>query len=207
MKTLTSIAVKYSGVEHNEDNFFVGGGLSECGKKASNRHEDALYDSGKLTLGKAVQMFKKATNGEIEHVKEIINFAVPYMEWHHAGYLPKQYGGGMKKTYFLNAEEIVMLATKWEELEKKLSLRKENEIIEKAKAQDVAEIKQKFLKKWATRVERVREKPKFFYETDREMNGKHGWFSSYGKSYNMPEYYSGWAFRSEKKIKEFFNII
>lgn len=206
MKTLTSIATKYSGIEHNEDNFFVGGGLSDCGKKASNRHEDALYDSGKLTLGKAVQMFKKATKCEIEHVKEIINFAVPCMEWHHAGYLPKQYGGGMKKTYFLNAGEIVMLATKWEELEKKLQARKESEIIEKKHEKDVQELKSKFLKKWATRVERVRETPKYFYETDREMNGKYGWFSSYGKSYNMTEYYSGWAFRSEKKMREFFSI-
>lgn len=38
------------------------------------------------------------------------------------------------------------------------------------------------------------------------MNGKFGWFSSYGKSYNMPEYYTGWEFESQEKYQEFFNL-
>lgn len=29
---------------------------------------------------------------------------------------------------------------------------------------------------------------------------------SYGKLYNMDEYYSGWAFESEEKYNEFLNI-
>ncbi len=53
---------------------------------------------------------------------------------------------------------------------------------------------------------RVASKGIFFYETNKEMDGKFGWFCSYGKSYNMTEYYTGWEFESEKKYHEFFNI-
>jgi hypothetical protein len=38
------------------------------------------------------------------------------------------------------------------------------------------------------------------------MNGKYGWFSSYEKSYNMTEYYSGWKFETEEKFNEFNKI-
>jgi len=38
------------------------------------------------------------------------------------------------------------------------------------------------------------------------MNGKHGWFSSYGKSYNLPEYYSGWEFENFEKYNEFIKL-
>ena len=106
MKNLEKIVKKYSEINHNEENFEIGGGLSD-GKFASNRHEDAKNDEGKLTLGKAVQMFKKATeNDDTDFVKEVLQYAVPNMEWHHAGKLPKQYGGGMKKTYFINSKEM-----------------------------------------------------------------------------------------------------
>ena len=56
------------------------------------------------------------------------------------------------------------------------------------------------------KVQRVSEKPKYFYETEREMNGKFGWFSSYGKSYSLPEYFSGWEFESEELLNQFSNI-
>ena len=89
MKNLEKIAKKYSEINHNEENFEIGGGLSD-GKFASNRHEDAKNDEGKLTLGKAVQMFKKATeNDDTDFVKEVLCYAIPNMEWHHAGKLPK----------------------------------------------------------------------------------------------------------------------
>jgi threonine aldolase len=38
------------------------------------------------------------------------------MEYHHAGRLPKRYGGGMKKTYFLNARQIVFCARNWQKI-------------------------------------------------------------------------------------------
>lgn len=85
-----------------------------------------------MTVGKATAMFKNATGLDTETIKEIIDYAVPNQEWHHAGFLPKQYGGG--------------------------------------------------------------------------MDGKYGWFSSYGKSYNMPEYYTGWSFEKPEKLQEFYKL-
>lgn len=128
------------------------------------------------------------------------------MEWHHAGLLPKSYGGGMKKTYFLNASEICNIASKWDEYVSKLQIQKkeqrdnENE----AKSRDAERLE--FLEKHAEKVSRISEIPEYFYETDREMNGKYGWFSSYGKSYNLPEYYTGWKFNKECDYNKFMQI-
>ena len=206
MKNLEKIAKKYSEINHNEENFEIGGGLSD-GKFASNRHEDAKNDEGKLTLGKVVQMFKKSTQiDDIDYIKEVLHYAVPNMEWHHAGKLPKAYGGGMKKTYFLNAKEIVKIAENWSSFVEKLEISK----TEKRNAEEIKknreQIKLEFLNENAEKVVRVSERPSFFYETDKEMQGKFGWFSSYGKSYNLPEYFTGWVFKSEEKYQEFFNL-
>ena len=38
------------------------------------------------------------------------------------------------------------------------------------------------------------------------MNGKHGWFDSAYKSYNMTEYFSGWEFTTEEMYHEFLKI-
>ena len=100
---LEAICDKYCSIQHNDYNYSIGGGL-DGSKFASRRHEDAKYDEGKLTLGEATQLFKKATGLETDAVREVLEYAVPNMEWHHAGQLPKSYGGGMKKTYFLNAD-------------------------------------------------------------------------------------------------------
>ena len=110
---LETICNKYRNIQQNDDNYSIGGGL-DGSKFASRRHEDAKYDEGKLTLGEATQLFKKATGLEIDTLREVIKYAVPNMEWHHAGMLPKSYGGGMKKTYFLNASEICDCAENWD---------------------------------------------------------------------------------------------
>ncbi len=204
---LSKIAAKYGQLEHNDNNYSIGGGLAGDAF-ASNRHQDAKYDEGKLTEGKATQLFMKATGLSIEVVKEVINYAVPNMEWHHAGKLPKSYGGGMKKTYFINSHEIVNIATNWDSLVEKLEISKNEKRIAAEKKQSSEKIKQEFLTanaKKITRVEKI-ENWALFYETDKEMNGKYGWFSSYGKSYNMTEYYSGWQFESEEKFNEFRNL-
>lgn len=206
MKNLAKIIEKYSKVEFNENNYGVGGGLTDSGKKASNRHEEALNDEGKLTFGKAAAMFKKATGCEVAFINEIFDYAVPNAEWHHAGFLPKSYGGGMKKTYFLNSSEIVEIATNWQNLVEKLEISKTEKRIASENQKNKEQIKQDFLKQNATRISRTTKTPELFYETDREMNGKYGWFSSYGKSYNMTEYYSGWAFESIEKYNEFQNL-
>lgn len=202
---LEKIVKKYSEVGFNNDNYEIGGGLySE--KFASRRHEDAKNDEGKLTEGQATQIFKKATGLETDYVKKIINTAVPNMEWHHAGKLPKSYGGGMKKTYFLNASQIAEIAANWQSFCEKY----EADLADAKKAQETKRLleirKQDFLSQNAKNVVRTESPAMFFYETNKEMNGKFGWFSSYGKSYNMTEYYTGWEFESEEKYHEFFNI-
>ena len=202
---LETICNKYRNIQQNDDNYSIGGGLDES-KFASRRHEDAKYDEGKLTLGEATQLFKKATGLEIDTLREVIKYAVPNMEWHHAGMLPKSYGGGMKKTYFLNASEICDCAENWDAYSEKLSL-------SKIATKNAAEIKKnlenvrlEFLQANAKKVERTTTRPTFFYKTAQEMNGKYGWFDSSYKSYNMTEYFSGWEFDSEEKYHEFLKI-
>lgn len=203
--TLETICNKYCNIGHNEDNYYVGGGL-DGSKFASNRHEDARADQGKLTLGQATQLFKKATGLDTDSVREVLEYAVPNMEWHHAGKLPKAYGGGMKKTYFLNATEICLVAKNWKSYLEKLSL-------SKIAASNAAEEKRllesrrlDFLQLNAKKVERVSQRPAYFYLISREMNGKYGWFDSTYKSYNLPEYFSGWEFENEEKYNEFLKI-
>lgn len=203
--TLQSICEKYAQRHSNDDNYSIGGGL-DSSKFASRRHEDARSDAGKLTLGEATQLFKKATGLTVNEVREIIEYTVPNMEWHHAGKLPKSYGGGMKKTYFLNADEICNVASKLDENMQKLALSK---IAAKRAAEEKNNsdtLKLQFLKANATQLIRVKERPMFFYLTAREMDGKYGWFDSTYKSYNIPEYFSGWAFENEQKYHEFLNI-
>jgi len=204
---LEAIINKYCGIQHNDDNYSIGGGL-DGEKFASRRHEDAKDDHGKLTLGEATQLFKKATGLDIDAVREVLEYAVPNMEWHHAGKLPKAYGGGMKKTYFLNAKEICDCATNWEVYTQKLAL-------SKVAAREAADLKKsfenrklEFLKANSELIFRVEaaDRPTFFYETDKEMNGKYGWFSSYGKSYKMIEYFTGYEFKTEELRVQFLSI-
>ena len=203
---LKAIAAKYSNVDFNEDNYYVGGGL-DCCKFASRRHEDAKNDEGKLTLGKANQLFAKATDLTVDEVEAIIRFKFSNLEWHHAGKLPKQYGGGMKKTYFVNAEEIVELAENWQSISDALKLQKIEEAKREAEKKSLAERREAFLKEHAEKKVRVSRSVlgNYYVEIDREMNGKYGWFSSYGKSYNLPEYYTAWVM-SEDNYKEYCQI-
>ena len=203
--TLQTICNKYCNINHNDDNYSIGGGLTD-GRFASNRHEDAKYDEGKLTLGEATQLFKKATGLSTDQVKEVIEFAIPYMEWHHAGHLPKQYGGGMKKTYFLNAKEICKVASNWDTYVAELEANK----IAKKEAQEAKQNleakRTEFLQANAKKVERVGTKPAYFYRLYSECNGKYGWFDASKNIYNMAEYHTGWAFETQELYNEFLNI-
>lgn len=206
MTKLEIISKRYAKLAFNKSNFEVGGGLS-MSKFASNRHEDAKNDRGKLTFGQTCQLFKKATGVEdLQEIKDVINFAIPEMEWHHAGKLPKAYGGGMKKTYYINCKQIAELSKHWSEylLDFELSEATKMDALEVKK--NLLKIQFDFLKKHAIKVVRVEERPLNFLETDKEMDGKYGWFSSYGKSYKMPEYYTGWAFKSEKNFKRYHSL-
>jgi len=203
--TLQTICDKYCNINHNKDNYSIGGGISDE-KFASRRHEDAKNDGGKLTLGEATSLFKKATGLSTDEVREIIEYAVPNMEWHHAGKLPKRYGGGMKKTYFVNAKEICDVAANWNSYIEKMQLSKIEALNAKEAKRLFEQKKLDFLNLNAKKVERVGSRPKYFYLTAREMNGKYGWFDSTYKSYNLPEYFSGWEFASEEKLQEFLNL-
>lgn len=202
MKTFEKIITKYSSMAHDPHVYNIGGGLSDE-KFASRRHEAAKDDPGKITLGKAVQLFAKASGLSGEEVKQVIKYAVPNMEWHHAGKLPKQYGGGMKKTYFLNSVELTDLATNWHSYFEKVAIAVNEKRLQENKQRDKNQIKQEYLQAHAKKVIRATVRPELFYETDREMNGKYGWFSSYGKTYNLTEYYTGWVFASEDEFNEF----
>lgn len=205
MKNLEAICKKYCEINHNDDNYSIGGGL-DGSKFASRRHEDARNDEGKMTLGEATQMFKKATKMDTDSVREVLEYAVPNMEWHHAGKLPKSYGGGMKKTYFLNASEICDTAKNWDSYVEKLSLSKiaTQKAVEEKKNLEARKLD--FLQANAKKVERASSRPLYFYMTAREMNGKYGWFDSTYKSYNLPEYFSGWEFENAEVETNFLNI-
>ncbi len=216
MKTTTdklqAIFNQYCTINHNEDNFYIGGGLDRF-KFASRRHEDAKEDGGKLTLGQATQLFKKATGLETNIVSELLQFAIPNMEWHHAGKLPKAYGGGMKKTYFLNSEEICDVAKNWDKYISEISISTAAAKVAADNKKTLEEKKLEFLKENAKRIDRMQATsrfsnnlPKFFYITSQEMEGKFGWFDSTYKSYKLPEYFSGWAFENEEKYNEFIKL-
>jgi len=202
---LERIVKKYEKINFNDDNYSVGGGLSDSGKKASNRHEDALSDEGKLTLGKVNAMFKRATGLEISEVKTIINFVIPSPEWHHAGFLPKSYGGGMKKTYFLNSAQIIDLAKNWQDYSLKLETQKSQENKEAEFQVKKDKVIENFLSIFAYRIEREENIPLYFYQTNCEMDGKYGWFAA-NSLYNMTEYYSGWGFYNEAAFDNFDKI-
>jgi len=202
---LSKIYDKYSTLSYNEDVYSVGGGLIET-RFMSRRHEDAKYDEGKITLGKGVQLFKKATGISTEDVKEIILFAFPDLEWHHAGKLPKSYGGGMKKTYFLNSKEICYLAKNWENLIEQLNQKKKETHERKIRAEELEQKRKEYLLKYGEKVERVENIPKYFYCIYVECNGKYGWFDANKNIYGLPEYSTGWKFKNEQEYNNFLNL-
>ena len=196
MNSLEKIVKKYSKVEYNQNNYEVGGGLSD-GAFASNRHQDAKADDGKLTFGKACQMFKKATGSELAFVKKVIKLAVPNMEWHHAGMLPKSYGGGMKKTYFLKATEIVDLAENWFGYVENVKA----QILSEEHAQAKEDARVLFLKTFAE-YDVFSAPPKLFVHERTVMKGKYGIFEADSK-YNLPTYEEGWKFFNESLYEKY----
>ena len=109
----------------------------------------------------------------------------------------------MKKTYFLNSKEIVHVAENWASIVEKLTIPKtEKRNAEEAK-KNREQIKLEFLNENAEKVIRVSERPSFFYETDKEMQGKFGWFSSYGKVIICPNTSRGGFSKPKKNFKNF----
>ncbi|MAM28693.1 MAG: hypothetical protein CMC13_06685 [Flavobacteriaceae bacterium] len=195
-QNLKTIIDKYEKIEYSNDNYYLGGGLSEQ-KFASVRHEDAKNDKGKLTLGEATSLFERISGLKRWKVKEVILNAIPYrqMEWHHAGKLPKSYGGGMKKTFFLDCLQICTLAKEWKILVSNYEeeCEKHDKLVKKRK-------------KILTRAEhfcRVTNLPKNSYVISTEMKGKYGWFECEGSRYNLQKYYSGYSFKTKKMCEKY----
>lgn len=182
-----------------------GGGLatSITGKFESNRH--ALAKMEKLTFGEVASELRKKKNGGFDiNAKKLLEiyrelFGEP--EWHHAGKLPKQYGGGMKKTYFLNQvpskEEFEDWLFKYG-----FALKEKENDIEFQKKKEKKRIR--FLKQKATHFSRVSkdEIPKYSIVLEEEMNGKFGWFEADYK-YSLPIFYSGYYFKSKRSLERY----
>jgi len=151
-------------------------------------------------------MFAKATGLTIKEVKEVLNYAVPCMEYHHAGLLPKSCGGGMKKTYFLNSRQIYNVAREWNVYREKLKLSKIYNKNEDEKERNLKIRRFNFLKEHAKKLERIKTPPQYFYQTKQEMMGRYGWFDSSKKYYEMTEYFSGWSFENEEDYNKFSEL-
>jgi hypothetical protein len=186
-----------------------GGGLSVSvsGKYTSVRHELAR-ESGKLTAGESAKKISKelkikVSAKEVVAAYETIHGCEP--EWHHAGFYRNNRGRStMGRTFFFSQEEVEELTARWNELAA-IEDKKEAERIEK---QNAAEKREAAKKEYLEKVDaiyrsRISERPKFFFTTKREMNGKYGWFDSSMKSYNLPEYYSGYEFKTQKQLNKF----
>ena len=188
---LSKIIKKYSPLRREDyDNYDIGGGLSED-KYASNRHEHAVMDKSKLTLGKATSLFVRATGDSKETVKAIIDLAVPHPEYHHAGL----YNNRMKKTYFLNASEIVDIAENYDKYKQML----------KTKEEKLNEA-ERLLEEKGIYMERVTNIPTYFIMTAKEMLGKYGWFPANPK-YNSTIYYSGYDLQDEDTYNRYMELI
>jgi hypothetical protein len=186
---------------------FNGGGLAVniTGKYESNRH--AIAKAEKVTFGEAAKRLRTKKGGNLDiTAKELLNLYWSVKgepEWHHAGFLPKSYGGGMKKTYFLDdyitKEEVLSFY-------KKCSKMNTAALLAETQRKTLEERQNQFLRQHATRFARVLNKPDHCIITGQEMEGKYGWFDSTYKSYNLPEYFSGWKFETEEKRNEYFKI-
>lgn len=184
-----------------------GGGLATniTGKFESNRH--ALARAEKYTFGEVVKELAKKKNGGFKiSASELLNvytelFGVP--EWHHAGALPKGYGGGMKKTYFLDeiptAEQVQEWLVQYQKIKDEQRKLQEQEKIK-------AEKRRKYREKYATRFERMKHEPPLSVVTLEEMQGKYGWFIADYK-YNLDIYYSGYTFKSKTTYNNYLKML
>jgi hypothetical protein len=202
---LKKIAEKYNAIEYDADNYSIGGGL-DSDKFASRRHEAARNDAGKATQGEVAAMFKKATGCDVSTINEVIDNTFYDLEWHHAGKLPKRYGGGMKKTYFLNNQQIVKLAIGWDAYLEKLATDKAKEAGRVAVAKELQARKDAFLKENAVRFTRQENRPEHSITDCSECNGKYGWFNADKNIYRLTEYHTGWAFATAELRAEYFAI-
>lgn len=193
-------------IEKNKNENGGGLAMNVTGKFESNRHAIARIE--KFTFGEVCKELAKKKNGGMKiSAKDLLEiytdlFGTP--EWHHAGKLPKQYGGGMKKTYFLNEIPNVQTVMDWKKKydEKQIIILREREISKKK-----IDEKNKFARKFGTTFSRQIEVPKYGVVQFSEMHGKYGWFVVEDfHNYSLTEYFSGIAFKSKKSMEKFLNM-
>jgi len=176
--------------------------LATNGKMVSERHQIAS-ESGKLTAGQAVKMIKKQgiqTNAkEVVEVFELINGRQP--EWHHSGFYKSGGKSTMGRTYFFKAWQVQELAEKWGMIPE---IKAQKAAREQAKKDRIGR-QTAFLYANAIKRERIIKKPIYFIQTKQEMQGKHGWFDSTGKYYNLTEYYTGWEL-TEEQYRQYLDL-
>ena len=83
--------------EIRQNQNYNGGGLATniTGKFESNRNALAKLDVEKRTAGEVAKSLRSmGLNFKAQEIKPFLE------EWHHAGKLPKSYGGGMAKAYY-----------------------------------------------------------------------------------------------------------
>ena len=189
---LNGIKEKYIDIKHDDDNYFIGGGISDT-MFASNRHVAAKNDPGKLTLGTACQILKNATGLDVKLIKHILteNFD---LEWHHSGSFSK----GMGKTYFINTTQFCEACDNilnW--------INNFNE--EKNKQKSLVGWNRAYIKSRGVFFKRVlrADLPENHFINLEEMCSNSGdWFPSNLK-YNLPIYFSGVSFKSPRFLLKF----
>lgn len=185
-----------------------GGGLAVniTGRWESNRH--ALARNNKYTFGEAAKELRlkrgggfKVTATELLSIYRTL-FGEP--EWHHAGFLPKSYGGGMKKTYFLQA---IPTPEEFAEWQAKAAAKRQEAAAQATREHSVAERRHAYADEHGTPFTRVTSKPEHSVVTTCEMNGKYGWFEvREHHNYSLPVYYTGWAFPTAEALNEYRSI-
>lgn len=190
-----------------ENNMNINGGglaINITGKYESNRH--AIAKIKKFTFGEVVSKLATKKFGGIKlsasDLLDAYRLSCGEPEWHHAGFLPKSYGGGMKKTYFLNEIPNISQVKNWLKKASKLRLKK---LIIQETRNGIFKKQREFLNANAKRFERLSSAPEFSVEKSWEMNGKFGWFESNSR-YSLPEYVSGWAFESQELMDQYYSI-
>lgn len=187
-------------IEQIENNMNMnGGGLAThiTGKFESNRHAIAKIE--KYTFGEACKELAKKKNGGLKiSASDLLSayrelFGEP--EWHHAGRLPKKYGGGMKKTYFLNEVPTAETVKNWMEKSEKQKKERSNR----------AETKRKFLQKRAVWFTGVSELPKWSVDHKAMMSGKYGDFEAQ-YHYNLNVWHCGYKFKTKKSYEKYLEM-
>lgn len=171
--------------------------MFQGGRKAGQSY-NAMYaeQRGEVTKSKLPAVLKRIVDAGYAHSTM----------WHHTG----MFKGYMNETLFYAANDFDLEGYEhYLKNKDSVDTQRSAEAMKKADEQarreqrinELEQIKSAWLKEHADYV--VRTPTNDLFITDkREMNGKYGWFDSSGKSYNMPEYFTGWRLKPGLNYRE-----